>query len=193
MKIKIITSLLLLSSSLFAESAMYVGLLGGMSSEKFTQPYNQSTSSPMGKLQIGYGDIKSYSVQLGLIYNPNDQNVFSDSGYKDKTRYSLDVELIKAFDFHVGFYPFMKAGVGAGVFETHKTYTDPNTSASTTQSQINFSSFNLGGGVYYPVSTHIVLELGATYKFMSYQKFDGDTSALTTDAIYSYGGINYRF
>ncbi len=191
---KLIATSILLSSLLFADSQVYVGVLGGYTAESFSTPYNKSTSSPMAKLQIGYGDLKGYSVQFGLIYSPNDKTVFADAGSKDSAKYSLDVELIKAFDFDIGFYPFLKVGVGAGYFDTHITYT--NTDGTFTQNKLNFSSYNAGAGFYYPIDEHFVLELGATYKYLSYERWDKSAtgqSAVDTHALYSYAGINYRF
>ena len=191
---KIITISILMSNLLFAEAQVYMGVLGGYSSENFSKPYNKSTSSPMAKLQIGYGDLKGYSVQFGFIYDTNSDSVFADAGSKDKEKYSVDVELIKAFDFDIGFYPFLKAGFGAGYFDTQITYT--NADGTFTKNKLDFSSYNAGAGFYYPISEHFILELGATYKYISYERWDKSStgpSAVDTNAVNTYAGINYRF
>lgn len=191
---KIIATSILMSNLLFADAQVYMGILGGYTAENFSKPYNKSTSSSIAKLQLGYGDLKGYSVQLGFIYNPNNETVFADTGSKDKERYSLDLELIKAFDFDIGFYPFLKIGFGAGHFDTQITYT--NTDGTFIKNSLNFSSYNAGAGFYYPISEHFVLELGATYKYISYERWDKSStgpSAVDTHSVYSYGGIDYRF
>ena len=192
---KLIATSILMSNILFADSQVYMGILGGYITESFSKPQDKSTSSPMAKFQIGYGELKGFAVQLGLIYNPNSKNIFANTaGSKDKEKYSLDVELIKAFDFGIGLYPFLKAGFGAGYFDTDITYT--NADGTFTQNKLNFSSYNGGAGFYYPLSEHFVLELGATYKYISYERWDKSSTgeaAVDTHAIYSYGGINYRF
>jgi opacity protein-like surface antigen len=188
MKKLLITSLFL-STALFAEAQVYVGILGGIDAESVGKPYNKNVSSPVGKLQIGYGDIKNYSVQLGFLYDKNTQNVFS-TGTNDKEKYSMDVELIKAFDLGWKLSPFLKAGFGAGYFNT-----DINYGGTSNKTSLNFSSYNAGAGIYYPLSTHFNLEAGATYKAVSYQQIDSTSSdkGTTSKVIFSYAGIDYRF
>jgi opacity protein-like surface antigen len=191
---KLLISSLLLSSLLYGEAQVYMGVVGGLNSESFGKPYNKNIASPATKIQIGYGDIKEYSIQLGVIYDKNDKNVFATDGTNDKPKYSMDVELIKSFDFGWHIYPFLKAGLGAGVFNTSIDYTDSNSTAQH-KSSLNFSSYNLGAGIYYPLSTHFNIEAGATYKGVSYQKIDTSSSekGIGTKAIFSYLGIDYRF
>lgn len=186
---KILIPSLLLSTALFADSQFYVGVLGGANYESFGSPYNTSTSSPVAKVQLGYGDIKDYSVQLGLLYDKNNHNIFSTGTTNDKEKYSMDVELIKAFDFGWKLYPFLKAGFGAGYFNINADYTGGN------KSSLNFSSYNAGAGAYYSLSEHFNLEAGVTYKSVSYEKIDPNASAkgISTKVIFTYLGVNYRF
>lgn len=190
---KLLFTSILLSTVLYAEAQVYVGVIGGIDTESVSKPYNKNVSSPVAKLQIGYGDIKDYSVQLGFLYDKNSQNVFS-TGMNDKEKYSMDVELIKAFDLGWKLSPFLKAGFGAGYFNTDITYTDTS-GASAHKSSLNFSSYNAGAGVYYPLSKHFNLEAGATYKAISYERVDATSSdkGSTSKVIFSYAGIDYRF
>lgn len=186
---KLLASSLLLSTLGFADSQMYVGVLGGYNSETFSAPTSKSSSSPVAKIQIGYGDLKGYSVQFGILYDKNNENIFATNGAKDKEKYALDVELVKAFDLNFGIYPFLKAGFGAGTFDTHII------NGTDVKNSLNFSSYNAGAGLYYPLSVHFTLEAGATYKYISYEKADTASTqkAIDSNALYSYMGVNYRF
>ena len=191
---KLLTTSILLSTLVFADAQVYVGVLGGSDTESFSGSNSHATSSPIAKLQIGYGDLKAYSIQLGLIYNQNNQNIFATDGAKDKEKYALDVDLIKAFDLHLGLYPFLKVGVGAGIFGTTMNYTNID-GVPSTKNSLNFSSYDAGLGLYYPISQHFTLEAGATYQRTNYEKADTSSTAKSvhSDAILSSIGIDYRF
>lgn len=187
---KILLISLLCSSFVFAGAKVYMGVLGGSSSEAFSKPTSQTITSPIAKVVLGYGNYKSYSIELGWIYNQNSQNYFSNNGSKDGLKYSLDLNLVKAFDFGEPVYPFFKLGIGGGYLNTNIT-----TTSSTTVKSLNFSSFDAGGGFTYLISKRFSFELSVTYKHRNYQKIDQASSgqSIASNVVATLAGVIYRF
>ncbi len=186
---KIFLISILCSSFVFADAKVYIGVLGGSSSETYSKPTSRTTTSPAAKVILGYGNYKSYSIELGWIYNQNSQNYFSNNGSKDGVKYSLDLNLVKAFDLGGRIYPFFKLGIGGGYLNT-----DITTSSSEVKS-LNFSSFDAGGGFTYLLSKSFSCELALTYKHRNYQKIDQASSgqSIASNVFTTLVGVIYRF
>lgn len=187
---KILLISILCSSFVFAGAKVYMGVLGGSSSEVFSKPSSQTVTSPVAKVILGYGNYKSYSIELGWIYNQNSQNYFSNNGSKDGPKYSLDLNLVKAFNFGEPIYPFFKLGIGGGYLNTNI-----HTTSGADVKSLNFSSFDAGGGFTYLISKSFSFELCLTYKHRNYQKIDQALSgqSIASNVITTLAGVIYRF
>ena len=172
---------LLLASSLFAEAKVYLGSSVGYFSETFDET-DESYGANMLRFKAGYGDRTAYAIEFSVDVVDKDKNIFSQN---DKERYGLNVELVKAFDFGIYVNPFFKAGFGAGFLET----------SSTTQSTIHYGSFNLGAGMFIPMGEHFDIELGYSYKGISYEREENiaQSQAPSSSVSIGYIGFNARF
>ena len=173
---------IVLSLSLYADAKKYVGVSFGTYSEKFTNKTNSSDTTSLTTLKVGYGDHKAYSIEFSLQQVKQSSNNFSKA---DGNKYAFNVELIKAFDFDTFINPFFKVGFGTGRVKL----------AQTTQNTLYSGSFNLAVGSYLPLTDSIDLEVGYNYRYISYEKFEEGSSAISyksrTKIIY--GGLNFRF
>lgn len=176
----------LLVTSLFAEAKIYMGVGGGYTNESFSDSKISSSSAPMARVKIGYGDINAYAVEFSFDYLKNDTNVFSTTG-EDSDKYALNIELVKAFDFDIFINPFFKAGFGAGYFTINHDE----------QSSIKYGSLNLGAGFFIPINEHLDIEVAYDYKYISYEKLTDSEGKILLDADSHlnglYVGVNVRF
>ena len=180
MKSFIIIIMLLITSS-YAESKIYFGLDYGSYAEDF-ENLNAESSSALTKFKAGYGLRDAYAIEFSLEAMENESKIFSNT---DEDKYSLNVELIKAFDFDIYVLPYFKAGFGAGYMKLDREL----------QSKLNFGSFNCGIGAYIPINEYFDIELGYTYKELSYESVDTAADNIKYESsIDSFGiGFNIRY
>ncbi len=172
---------LLLFTSLYSDAKMYVGINYGNAIEKFTNLDAKSSGETI-TAKIGYGDIKAYAIELSVDRIKNESNIFSNS---DGNRYSLNVELIKSFDFNTFLNPFFKLGFGTGGLKIDREIQD----------NLKYGSYNLGVGTFIPITNYIDLEIGYNYRYVSYEKIDIVVHATSYKSHLNtlYSGINIRF
>ncbi len=175
-----------LSINLFAASQTYIGVNYGGIYEKFTTA-NATDSSEFLNLKVGYGVRNSYAVEFYFEYVQNRSKIFSSNPATqyDGDRYGVNLALVKSFDFDIYLLPFVKVGFGAGSFKIVRTL----------DTQLSYGSFDLGTGVYLPLSKHYDIELGYRYKSISYEGLDlvSQTILHTSNANSFYVGFNFRY
>ena len=181
---KIILSLLLFSNFLFGDVKTYVGISAGIAEENFTSA-DATSSSKFINFKLGYGVRELYSVAIDLEYLKNESKIFSTGSQNDGDKFSLNLELVKAFDLTSYLIPFVKAGFGAGYLEVDRVIDD----------KISFGSFNLGTGVLIPISDSFDFELGYKFKSLSYEGLDLITTKVvhTSKSNSPYFGFNVRY
>ena len=161
----------------------YMGVGGGIQSETISnEGYDASNAPSYGAIKFGYGDIRAYAVELVLNYIDNKSNIFSPN---DQVRYGADVMFLKSFRFTKLLYPYIRAGMGAGEMKVERVL----------ENKAAYSSYNIGLGVFLPLTRHIDLETAYEYRYASYQSIDliADKLNLTSHINQIYFGINYRF
>ncbi len=178
---------LLLLSSLYGfdyDAKFYVGAGGGAQNESITNKgYEDFSNSPSyASLKFGYGDIRAYAIEFVLNYIDNKSNLFSKN---DGARYGADIMFLKSFNFTKLLYPYLQAGFGAGEMKTEREL----------ENKVAYSSYNLGGGVFFPLSEHIDLEAAYEYRYTSYESIDlvSEKLRLQSHINQFYFGANYRF
>lgn len=169
---------LLLISSLFAESKVYIGTSYGYMNESFTNGAKYEGESTLAKAKIGYGVREAYAVEFSIAYIDNTLNVYSAN---DTEKYGFDVDLVKAFDFGIYVNPFFKAGFGTGYLQTADI------------GKVTYGSFNLGLGMYIPINEHFDIEVGYDYKNLSYERGPNKSASLESNVNGAYAGVNIRF
>ncbi|MHC3995002.1 outer membrane beta-barrel protein [Thiomicrolovo sp. ZZH C-3] len=173
---------------LHADATLHFGLGGIAGSENFRVENpgtaDRTTTAMLQGVQFkaGYGDIRSYAVELDLGYGRYDKNIFSDT---DSDYIYFDISLIKAFDFDWGVYPFFKLGFGSGELEVRRTVTK----------SVSSGSFFGGIGGYLPLGAGFDLEASVIYRAKSWEDLDMISNQTeTSSSIFEpYVGINYRF
>jgi len=179
----------LVSTALWAEAGIYLGAGGTIYNEDFTfespgfSPNEMSATYQGGKIKIGYGDRKAYAVEFSLSYGEYDKNIFSDN---DGEQFFVDIDIVKAFDFDIYAYPFIKFGFGAG-----KLTIDRQLNSSVTS-----GSFQAGGGFFIPLfGSDFELEASAVYRWKNFEGIDfvGDPAEIDSTVIEPYIGLGYRF
>jgi len=175
-------SLLLLFTSLYAQSTLYFGTNYGIIDEKFVKGTDARSSSQALTLNFGYGDINAYAVNLSVDIIDNTTKIFSEN---DSKKYALNIALIKAFNFHTFFNPFFKAGFGSGTLKIDRTL----------QNRISYGSLNLGTGFFIPINNYFDLELGYKYSYLSYERIDNiaDKISYKSHQNRTYFGFNIRY
>lgn len=189
---KKIVLLLLLLTSLYADSKIYLGLGYGVYKENLTKAdkTEASVTPDMLIFKAGYGDRQAYAIEFTVDYINNKDPLFHAN---DGIKYGLNVELLKAFDFGIYVLPFAKVGLGAGTLKT-----DLN------EGNFNYGSFNAGFGMFIPYNEHLDLEVGYNYRHLTYEKQNKKQNEKQNDASVSdfipsahvnliYIGINTRF
>lgn len=177
---------LLLVSSLYSDSKVYVGVTGGAFVETFDD-IDASSSASIASLKIGYGDRKAYAVEFSVDYAQNNSKIFSTSSEVDKdgNKYGFNVSLLKAFDFDIYLLPFAKVGFGSGFLDIDRAL----------QKNLSYGTFSFGAGTYLPLSEHFDIEVGYEIRHTSYEAINTivtQTSYSSTTNI-AYFGINYRY
>ena len=169
-------------SSLYADSKIYMGVNYGYYDEEFTKTLDAQSSSQSMGLKVGYGDREAYAVEFNIERSDNESKIFSNN---DGAKYSINMELIKSFDLGIYINPFFKAGIGAGTLTIDRELQD----------SLAFGSFNLGLGTYIPINDSLDIELGYSYKHLSYGRLNTlDTSTSYKSNINEfYTGFNVRF
>ena len=180
---KIILSLFLISSLLYAKSTIYLGTGYAYNSETVSYNSNEETiDNNAARIKIGYGDINAYAIEFSLDYIDNKSSIFDSN---DGKKYGFNVELLKAWNFNIFMNPFIKAGFGAGYLETP---------ADVNNASLTYGSWNLGCGVFIPLNEHFDIEIAYEHKNVSYQKLDNNESTNPTSSLnIGYIGINFRF
>lgn len=175
--------LLLFSSLLFAKSGIYLGAGYAHNTERVTyKSLDETISNNAANIKIGYGDRKAYAVEFSLNYVDNKSNIFDTN---DGKKYGFDIALLKAWDFGIYIYPYLKAGFGAGYLETP---------ADLHNNSLTYGSFNLGIGFFLPLSDAIDIEVAYEHKNVSYQKPDQTINENPISSIHIvYTGLNFRF
>lgn len=183
---KKITLFLLLISSLYAQSQVYVGVSSGVYNESFNE-IDATNSAIISTLKVGYGNKKAYSVEFSLDYMPNDSKIFSSSpdATADGDRLGFNVNLQKSFDFNIYVLPYVKVGFGTGVFSIERKLQD----------KLSYGSFQFTLGSYLPLSKDVDLELGYEVRHTSYEAINVIVTKTSYTSIVNiaYFGINYRF
>ncbi len=171
----------LLVSSLFAEAKLYIGAGGGIYNETYEDTTTSiNNSAAIGSFKIGYGERKAYAIELSFDYIQNNSKLIDTN---DGQKYGINIDFVKAFDFDIYVLPFVKAGFGAGEMKS-----DLNNGS------LNYGSFNLGTGVFLPLSETFDIELAYNYRYVSYEKINDTISTIPkTDVNIGYIGINARF
>ena len=184
---KIILFSLLLTSILYSDAKIYMGVGGGVYNETLDDTASTSISANMARIKVGYGDREAYAIEFSVDYVDNSEKLLDINGtVADGPRYGMNVELIKAFDFDIYINPFVKAGFGMGYTET---------TVNGAEDSLSYGSFNLGLGTYIPINEHLDIELGYDYKYLSYQRLEQSSSAdaLKSMAHTGYIGVNIRY
>ena len=177
---KILSILTLFSTLLVADATIYMG--GGYMYANESLDQGGSNSNNAVSLKIGYGDIKAYAVELSIDYIDNKSKIYMDD---DGAKYGLNIAVLKSFNFDWGFYPFLRAGFGTGMLDS-KADNDNNS--------VTYGSFNLGGGIFYPLFEHMDLEVAYEHRSTSYEKIDNSLEDYQKSAInIGYVGVNFRF
>ncbi len=178
---KIILFLALLTS-IYADAKLYAGFNVGYFNESFGDKLDATNSTLQTSFKIGYGEQKAYAVEFSVDWVKNDSKIFSN---KDGDKYSINVDLVKAFDLHKYINPFFKIGIGGGNMTIDRKL----------QNRVNFSSFNLGTGIFIPINTTVDIEIGYSYKYLTYEKIDRIISSISYKSQVNvlYSGFNIRF
>ncbi|GEM_PF-975054 len=173
---------LVLISTLSSDEKVYIGTGYGYHDENFNKDISAHSASNMGKLKFGYGDIKAYAIELSLDYIDNRSKIFSPN---DNAKYGLNLDFVKAFDFNIPVNPFFKVGFGAGYFNVEREL----------ENSLSYGSFNLGGGLFIPLTGIIDLEIGYEHKYTTYQAVETIASKISYESSVniSYLGFNVRF
>lgn len=184
---KIIILFLLLINTLFAEAKLYLGSNYGIFEEKFTNEIEATSSTQIAKVKLGYGVREAYAIELSLEYIENQSKIFSSNNElnSDGDKYGINVDLIKAFDLDILILPYLKAGFGSGWFDIQREL----------QNRLFYSSFNLGTGIFIPISENFDFELGYEYKYTSYESVDTIAKKLSyqSNTNIAFFGFNVRF
>ena len=167
------------------DAKFYVGIGGGMQYESLSEDeFDGATNSPaFGSLKFGYGDRKAYSIEFLINYINNKSNIFSA---EDAARYGMDVALLKAFPVSKYAYPYFRGGFGAGEMKVSQIQEDGT---------LSYSSFNIGTGVYIPLSKSFEIEATYEYRFTSYESLLINEKTVKPHSHINqlYLGINYRY
>jgi len=179
----------LFSAALWAEAGVYIGAGGTIYNEDFIFnstgfAANEMSATYQGaKVKVGYGDRKAYAIEFSLSYGEYDKNIFSDN---DREQFFVDIDIVKAFDFDIYVYPFIKFGFGAGKLKIDRKL----------DSSITSGSFQAGGGFYIPLfDSDFELEASAVYRWKHFEGIDlvGDPADIESSMIEPYIGLGYRF
>jgi len=177
--LKKILLLSLLLTSLYSDAKLYIGT-GYSGYSETSKDTDASNTSGAIKIKAGYGVREAYAVEISADYIQNTPSTEAPWSAK----YAFNVDLIKAFDFGIYVNPFVKVGFGAGIIDNR----DNNLLSKT------YGSFNLGTGVYIPLSEHFDIEVCYTYMDLSYEKDNTLQEFNQTSYVNSlYLGINARF
>ncbi len=180
--------LLLPCAAAFAEAQLYFGADCAGASEYFTvtnpgtDPEEEKALFNSAQIKAGYGDIKGYALELDFGYGRYDKNIFSP---KDTDYYYFDLSLIKAFDFHIGVFPFFKVGFGTGELEVDRTLVN----------SISSGSFYGGIGTYIPIAFGFDFEASVIYRDKSWEDLQMVGAQVESGSyiVEPYLGIDYRF
>lgn len=172
---------ILFSSSLYADAKLYLGLSYASVNEEFSNTSAESSSDGYS-IKLGYGEREAYAIELCVDAIKNESSIFSND---DGSKYTLNIELVKALDLDTFIYPFFKIGFGAGHMNVDREL----------KSKLNYGNFNFGVGTFIAINENFDFELAYSYKDISYQSIDMLTQELNyeskSDTVYF--GINTRF
>jgi opacity protein-like surface antigen len=181
--LKLFLLFFILLSSLYADAKLYVGTSLAYQYEIMVTPKKKGFNTTNNlNLKIGYGDIDAYAVEFSFDYAKNDSNILSEN---DDTKYGINVELLKSFNFDLFFKPYVKVGFNVGFMSTSRAINN----------NVTYGGFNFGGGAFIPVSDHVDFELGYLYKSITYEQINllDQYVKPVSDQSNGYVGINFRF
>jgi opacity protein-like surface antigen len=180
--LKKIILFLALISSIYADAKLYTGVNVGYFNENFGSSLDAKNSTTQTTFKVGYGEQKAYAIELSIDWVKNDSKIFSN---KDGDKYGVNIELVKAFDLYKYINPFFKAGFGGGRLTIDRKL----------QHRVNFGSFNLGAGIFIPLNDTFDIEIGYSYKYLTYEKIDQAISSVSYESHVNvlYSGLNIRF
>jgi len=185
--LKKIILFLLVTSSIFADAKVYVGVGYGMFDETFKSEKKEKNSTELAQIKIGYGKREAYAVEISLEYMQNSSKIFSSASSSsiDGDKYGMNVSLLKAFDFDIHVLPYMKVGFGSGYFDIDRALQD----------RIFYSSLNIGTGIFIPMGENFDLELAYEHRHTSYQSIDTVVEKINyqSGSNIAYFGFNARF
>jgi len=187
--LKKIILFLLLITSLYSDTKLYLGASYGYFNEEFTHAVDaqgngvdaQSTTGA-AKFKVGYGVREAYAIEFSLDYIDNKSKIFSD---EDGAKYAFNLDFVKAFDLDIYVNPFFKAGFGAGFLDINRV----------TQKTLNYGSYNLGLGMFIPIDEYFDFEVGYDYKNLSYESINTVAQKLSYESNVNviYFGFNVRY
>ena len=154
----------------------------GYFNENFLNNLDAKNSTLTSSFKVGYGVREAYAIEFSIDWVDNNSKIFSDN---DGDKYSINVELVKAFNLNKYMNPFFKAGFGAGNLKVDREVQD----------RLNFGSFNLAIGIFIPINQHLDLEVGYNYKYLTYEKIDIIANQVSYESHINviYTGLNVRF
>ncbi len=175
----------LLTTSLFAQSKMYMGLGYSLYNESYSYSASDlpSTSDNAYRLKFGYGIREAYAVEFSLDYIEHAS--YDQTQETGKAKYAFNIALIKAFDWGIYINPFVKVGFGAGIIDNFEQE----------EPSFTYGSFDAGTGFFIPVNNFSDFEIAYEYKNLSYEKHSQlDSIVQNSSHINSlYFGYNIRF
>ncbi|MDQ7043870.1 MAG: outer membrane beta-barrel protein [Sulfurimonas sp.] len=177
---------LLLTSSLYSEAKIYMGVGAGVYHENFSD-VDAVSSSAIASFKLGYGNREAYAVEFSIDYAHNRSKIFSTSEQvtRDGNKYGFNVNLIKSFDWDIYILPFIKVGFGSGFLDIDREL----------QKNLTYGTFDLVVGTYLPMGKHFDLELGYEMRTTSYEAINTIVKKTSYNSLsnIAYMGINYRF
>lgn len=175
----------LLTTSLFAEAKIYMGLGYSLYNESYSYSASSlpDTSDNAYKLKFGYGIREAYAVEFALDYIEHAS--YDQAPKTGKAKYAFNIALMKSFDWGIYINPFVKVGFGAGIIDNR----------GTTNPSLTYGSFDMGTGFFIPVNDFSDFEIAYEYKNISYEKQNQlDSTIQNSSHVNSlYFGYNIRF
>ncbi|HIC13034.1 MAG TPA: porin family protein [Sulfurimonas sp.] len=150
----------LLTTSLFAEAKIYMGLGYSLYDESYSYSASDlpSTSDNAYRLKFGYGIREAYAVEFAFDYIEHaSYDITPETG---KAKYAFNIALMKAFDWGIYINPFVKVGFGAGMIDT----------GGTSNPSLTYASFDAATGFFIPINSSSDFEIAYEYKNLSYEQ-----------------------
>jgi opacity protein-like surface antigen len=177
---------LFLSSLLYGDAKIYLGVSAGGYSEDFKE-IDATSSAEYTTIKIAYGDRKAYAVEFSVDYQKNSSKIFSSdpATANDGDKIGFNLNLMKSFDFDIYILPFVRVGFGTGFLDIDRKLQD----------SLSYGSFQGSLGAFLPLNEHFDLEAAYELRSCTYEAIDtiDEKSSYTATINLAYIGINYRF